>query len=100
MPTREVQLSDDNEALIQEGVASGRYQNADEAIAIALYLLEREQEDEAEKLEWLRNAAQEAIDSLERGEGMTFESVDALGDYIMSRAERLSTTGRRVDKAA
>ena len=36
----------------------------------------REPEDEA-KLEWLRAAAKEGFDQLDRGEGIEFESMDA-----------------------
>ena len=42
---------------------------------------QREGEDEA-KLQWLRAAAKEGFDQLDRGEGVTFESTDDLASYI------------------
>jgi antitoxin ParD1/3/4 len=47
-----------------------------------LRLLEqREQEDKA-KIEWLRAAAKEGFDQLDRGEGIEFESMDDFDAYI------------------
>ena len=49
-----------------------------------LRLLEqREQEDKA-KIEWLRAAAKEGFDQLDRGEGIEFESMDDLDAFIDS----------------
>lgn len=38
---------------------------------------QHEQEDQA-KLEWLRGAVGAAIDSIQRGEGIEFESMDSI----------------------
>ena len=43
--------------------------------------LELESEDEA-KLQWLRAAAKEGFDQLDRGEGVSFESTEDLASYI------------------
>ena len=47
-----------------------------------LRLLEqREQEDKA-KIEWLRGAAKEGFDQLDRGEGIEFESIDDFDTFV------------------
>jgi antitoxin ParD1/3/4 len=47
MPTRNVVLTDHQSALIDDLVASGRYQNASEALRAGLRLLESEEETRA-----------------------------------------------------
>jgi antitoxin ParD1/3/4 len=82
MPTRNVNLTDHLDRFIEAGITSGRFSNASEVVREGLRLLEqREQEDKA-KLEWLRAAAKEAFDSIERGEGIEFESMDDFDAYI------------------
>lgn len=56
----------------------------------ALRLLEtREQEDEA-KLEWLRKAAKEGFDSIERGEYTALHSDKELEDFMRQIGEEAS----------
>lgn len=82
MPTRNVDVTEHLDHFIDASVASGRFSNASEAVREGLVLLEqREQRDNA-KLEWLRGATQDAIDSIERGEGLEFETMDDLSNYI------------------
>ena len=88
MPTRNVKLTDHFDEFIDAHVSSGRFADANEMVGEGLRLLEeREREDEA-KLEWLRAAAKEAFDSLDRGEGIAFESMDDLAAFV----ERTSDT--------
>ena len=55
-----------------------------------LRLLEqREQEDKA-KIEWLRAAAKEGFDQLDRGEGIEFDSMDDFDAYIDQIGEEVS----------
>lgn len=55
-----------------------------------LRLLEqREQEDKA-KIEWLRAAAKEGFDQLDRGEGIEFASMDDLDAFIDQIGEEVS----------
>jgi antitoxin ParD1/3/4 len=82
MPTRNVNLTEHFDRFIEAGVTSGRFGNASEVVRDGLRLLEqREQEDKA-KLEWLRAAAKEGFDQLDRGEGSEFESMDDFDAYI------------------
>jgi antitoxin ParD1/3/4 len=82
MPTRNVELTEHFDRFIETSVASGRFIDASEAVKEGLRLLEqREQEDKA-KLEWLRAAAKEGFDQLDRGEGIEFDSMEDLDTYI------------------
>ena len=77
MPTRNVNLTEYFDRFIETRVTSGRFSNASEVVREGLRLLEqREQEDKA-KLEWLRAAAKEGFDQLDRGEGIEFESMES-----------------------
>ncbi len=58
-----VSLTPELEALVQEKVASGRYASASEVVREGLRLLEQRDRTDAEKLEWLRKAWQEGLDS-------------------------------------
>lgn len=82
MPTRNVNLTEHFDRFIETGITSGRFSNASEVVREGLRLLEqREQEDRA-KIEWLRAAAREAFDQLDRGEGIGFKSMDDFDRHI------------------
>jgi antitoxin ParD1/3/4 len=90
MPTRNVNLTEHFDRFIETGITSGRFSNASEVVREGLRLLEqREQEDKA-KIEWLRGAAKEGFDQLDRGEGIEFESMDDLDAYIDQIGEEVS----------
>ncbi len=59
MPTRNVNLTDELESLVQAKVASGRFENASEVVRAALRALEREEEEHQAKLSALRAAVEE-----------------------------------------
>lgn len=95
MPTRNVFLTEHFDDFIASGIEAGRYGNASEVVREGLRLLEqREQEDRA-KIAWLRAAAQDAIDALDRGEGHSFGSMDELTDHLRQQAGR-ATNGMPV----
>ena len=90
MPTRNVNLTEHFDRFIETGVTSGRFGNASEVVREGLRLLEqREQEDKA-KLEWLRAAAREGFDSIDRGEGIEFETMDDLEAYVHQAGQEVS----------
>ena len=91
MPTRNVNLTEHFDRFIETGVTSGRFGNASEVVREGLRLLEqREQEDKA-KLEWLRAAAKEGFDSIDRGEGVEFETMDDLEAYVHRIGQEVSS---------
>jgi antitoxin ParD1/3/4 len=86
MPTRNVNLTEHLDQFIETGITSGRFSNASEVVREGLRLLEqREQEDRA-KIEWLRGAAKEGFDAIDRGDYVTLhsdEEVDSFFDQII-----------------
>ena len=60
MPTRNVVLTEHQEAFIGELVRSGRYSNASEVLRESLRLMERRESLEAAKLDYLRGRLDQA----------------------------------------
>lgn len=72
MGTKNISLPPDLEAYIDAKVVSGEYAHASEVVRDGIRLL---MQRETEKLEWLRNAIQEGIDAVERGDTYTEQQV-------------------------
>ena len=90
MPTRSVNLTEYFDRFIEAGIASGRFSNTGEVVREGLRLLEqREREDQA-KIEWLRAAAKEKFDDIERGAYVTLRSDKEIGDLIDRLGEEAS----------
>jgi antitoxin ParD1/3/4 len=95
MPTRNVVLTDRQEALIETLVESGRYQNASEVLREGLRLIEEREAENAAKLERLREAVRVGEESLTRGEAKTFETAEELKAYFDELTERITRERRR-----
>ena len=82
MPQRNVNLTEHYDQFITAKIASGRFSNASEIVREGLRLLEqREREDEA-KLEWLRSAAKEGFEAIEKGDYTILRSDDDLNSFM------------------
>ncbi len=88
MPTRNVFLSEQFDSFIASGIEEGRYSNASEVVREGLRLLQQRDAEDRAKIEWLRGAAQKAINSLDRGEGESLASMDDMADHIRGRARQ------------
>ena len=76
MPTRNVNLTDDQDAFVEKMVKAGKYQNASETVRDALRgLQQRWQEDEL-KLTILRKQIKVGITALDRGDFTEVEDAD------------------------
>jgi antitoxin ParD1/3/4 len=100
MPTRNVNLTAHFDRFIEEGVASGRFGNASEVVREGLRLLEQRQKEELAKIEWLRAAAQEGIDAIERGDYVEINSEEELDAFFEDIHERAKATVSRKRKRA
>jgi antitoxin ParD1/3/4 len=98
VPTRNVNLTDHFDHFIEARVTSGRFSNASEVVREGLRLLEqREQEDKA-KLEWLRGAAKEGFDAIERRDYVTLRSDRDIDEFFRHAGEEVpaqSAAGRK-----
>lgn len=82
MPSRNVHLTEHYDQFIAAGVEAGRYGNASEAVRAGLRLLEQQEQEDRAKIEWLRTATQEAFAALDRGEGISFGTMDEFAGYV------------------
>jgi antitoxin ParD1/3/4 len=70
-----ITLGSEQEQFISEQLAQGKFQSANEVVAIALQVLERQQRDYQTWVEEVREKVDEAAQSLERGERIPLEVV-------------------------
>ena len=87
MPTRNISLTAEQDAFVQEVVEAGEYQNASEAIRDALRALQQRRKEDGLRLKALRAQVRVGVEALERGDFTEIEGVDLEG-YL----ERLTTT--------
>lgn len=73
MPTRNINLTAEQDAFVEEVVRSGRYQDASEAVRDAVRHLQQDLQVDELKLELLRTHIKAGLDALERG---AFTEVD------------------------
>src|SRR5579864_1779840 len=90
MPTRNVNLTDHFDRFIETGIRSGRFSNASEVVREGLRLLEQREKEDKAKLEWLRAAAKEAFDQLDRGDYIALNSEEDLDAFMNQIHEEVS----------
>lgn len=87
MPTRNVVLTDRNEAVIEALVGEGRYQNASEVLRDGLRLVEAREERRALGLARLRDAAAWGFDAVAAGDFHDFETMADFEAHIVALTE-------------
>ena len=83
MPTRNIVITDHQQALIEALISSGRFQNASEVLRAGLRLVEDREARDAARLDALRHAAQIGWDDVSAGRYTDVDDVD-LDAYISS----------------
>jgi antitoxin ParD1/3/4 len=81
MPTRNISLTDRQNAFVEKLVKAGEYQNASEALRDALRALERRRREDELKLKALRMQIKAGIDAIKRGDFIEIEE-SKLEDYF------------------
>ncbi|MCK9236617.1 MAG: type II toxin-antitoxin system ParD family antitoxin [Thiopseudomonas sp.] len=89
MPTRNVVITDHQAELIEQLVASGEYQNASEVLREGLRLVEERRALYEAKLDNLRFAVQQGVDSAVTGDYENFASAEQLADHMREEATRI-----------
>ena len=90
MPTRNISLTAEQDAFVQEVVEAGEYQNASEAIRDALRVLRQRRREDSLRLKALRAQIKVGIDALDRGDFIEVDDADLEG-YL----ERLTTAAEK-----
>ena len=96
MSTRSISFTDHHDALIDEGLKSGQYQNASEVVREAMRALELKRAEDDAKLDALRADVQKGIDAYKRGEYVTIKGKGEL-DKLFDEIEK--TNSKRVTHA-
>lgn len=76
MPTRNINLTPEQDAFIEETVKSGDYQNASEAMRDAIRALQQRRAIDALKIERLRRSIDAGLADLDRGDYEEVDDVD------------------------
>lgn len=90
MPTRNISLTPEQDAFIDEMLKAGEYRNASEAMRAAIRALQQRRAEEALKLDKLRVSIKQGIAALGRGDYTEVEDED-LDAYL----DDLAAPGRR-----
>jgi antitoxin ParD1/3/4 len=90
MPTRNISLTPQQDAFIDEMLTAGEYRNASEAMRDALRALQQRRTEEALRLEKLRLAIKQGLAALDRGEyaEVEDENLDAYLDELATSDPR------------
>lgn len=88
MPTRNVVITEQQAAMLERLVHSGRYQNASEVLREGLRLIERQEKENDHRLAALKAAVQVGINEIEAGHFKRFDSALALSEHINSVGTR------------
>jgi antitoxin ParD1/3/4 len=90
MPTRNISLTPEQDAFIDEMLKAGVYRNASEAMRDAIRALQQRRAEEALRLDKLRLSIRQGIAALDRGEftEVEDEDLDAYLDDLGAPAQR------------
>jgi predicted transcriptional regulator len=93
-----IELPDDLWAALQ-AKANAQGVSPSEVVRESLQLLERQEQEDRAKLDWLRAAAKEGFDDVGRGDYVTLRSGKEINDFIDHLAEQASAEGAEQDRA-
>jgi antitoxin ParD1/3/4 len=87
MPTRNINLTDDQDAFVEKVVKAGKYQNASEAMRDAVRGLQQRWKEDELKLTALRKLIREGAEALDRGDfsEVNDADLDAVLDKLASK---------------
>ena len=76
MPTRNISLTPEQDAYIEDVLKAGAYRNASEAVRDAIRVLQQKRAEEALKLDRLRLAIKAGTAALDRGDSTEVDDAD------------------------
>jgi antitoxin ParD1/3/4 len=89
-PSHKVVLTEQQEAMIEQPVHSGRYQNASEVLRDGLLLVQQREAENKARLVALRRAASAGLDDFTIGRYRRFADGEAPREYLAARAAKVS----------
>lgn len=89
MPTRNVVLTEQQAAMIERLVHSGRYQNASEVLRDGLRLVQQREAEDKARLVALREAARIGLEDFAAGRYRSFADGGALRRQLAERADKV-----------
>jgi antitoxin ParD1/3/4 len=92
MPTRNISLTPEQDAFVDQVVKSGEYQNASEAIRDALRALQQRRKEDDLKLKALRRQIKAGVDALDRGDFVEVDERDLKNFFEHLTAEAPKTS--------
>jgi antitoxin ParD1/3/4 len=92
MPTRNISLTAEQDAFVEEIVEAGEYQNASEAIRDALRALQQRRQEDTLKLRALRAQLKAGVEALDRGD---FDEIEDEGLETYLEAVATPAVNRR-----
>jgi antitoxin ParD1/3/4 len=81
MPTRNISLTPEQDAFVENVVKTGEYQNASETVRDALRALQQRRREDALKLKALRVQIRIGVDALDHGDFIELDGED-LASYL------------------
>jgi antitoxin ParD1/3/4 len=79
MPTRNINLTPEQDAFVEKVVDAGEYQNASEAIRDALRVLQQRRKEDSLRLKALRAQIKIGADAIDRGDFVEVDGADLEG---------------------
>src|SRR5712671_2147604 len=79
MPTRNISLTDEQDAFVERVVREGEYQNASEAVRDALRALQQRRREDKLKLKALRAQIKAGVDAFDRGDFVEVDDAELDG---------------------
>jgi antitoxin ParD1/3/4 len=89
VPTRNVVLTEQQAAMIERLVHSGRYQNASEVLRDGLRLVQQRDAEDKARLAALRQAARVGLEDFDAGRYRSFADGGALRGHLSARAAKV-----------
>jgi antitoxin ParD1/3/4 len=82
MPTRNISLTAEQDAYVDQIVRSGEYQNASEAMRDALRALQQQRQEDTLKLELLRAQVELGVKALDSGDAVELDLAELEGFLV------------------
>jgi antitoxin ParD1/3/4 len=89
MPTRNISLTAEQDAFVEQIVRKGEYQNASEALRDALRALQQRRREDALKLKSLRAQIKAGVEALDQGEFVEMDDA-----HLEGHIEKLGSGSR------